>query len=318
MPAAVDGSGDGLRSTGPGLLARAAELAAAREPFALATVTWRRGPSSGKGGSRAIVHPDGRVEGWLGGACAEPTVVRQALEALTDGESRLLVLGEEDHRPGVTTVSMACSSEGAMEVFVEPMLPTPQVWVVGRSPAVQTLARLAEVLGWSVRVVGEDLDLSGVGPRSAVVVATQGHFDEPAVQAALAGPAAYVGLVASGKRAAAVRTWLREEGVAEQDLARLQAPAGLDLGSTTHEEIAVAVLAELVAWRASSHLTARSAAPPVPVSLPEQAVDPVCGMSVDVATARWRSDPGGDVVYFCAAGCKRAFDADPGRYQPTG
>ncbi len=296
------------------MLGRAAELAAAGEPFALATVTWRRGPSSGKGGSRAVVHPDGTVEGWLGGACAEPTVVRHALEALQDGEPRLLVLGEPDARPGVVQVAMACSSEGAMEVFVEPVLPAPDLWVVGRSPAVQTLAALAEVLGWTAHVldagrVSTPLDLSGVGPRSMVVVATQGHYDEPALEAALATPAAYVGLVASAKRASAVRDYLREQGVTDEALTRLSAPAGLDLGATAHHEIAVAVLAELVARRGQ-----RTVAAPVSVAQPEQARDPVCGMSVDVATARFRSAHGGDVVYFCAAGCKRAFDADPAAF----
>ncbi len=297
----------------PGLtFDRIAALAASGEPFALATVTWRRGPSSGKGGSKAVVHPDGRVEGWLGGACAEPTVVRVALEALQDGASRLLVLGEDDHRPGVIAVPMACSSEGAMEVFVEPVLPAPDVWVVGRSPAVHTLSALAGTLGWSVRVVDVDLDLSDVGPRSMVVVATQGHYDEPAVEAALATPAGYVGLVASQKRAGAVLTYLREQGVDETALARLRAPAGLDLGATAHEEIAVAILAELVALRAS-----RTAGPPVEVAQPATAVDPVCGMSVDVARARFTSEHEGGVVYFCAAGCKRAFDADPSAFPLT-
>jgi xanthine dehydrogenase accessory factor len=285
---------------------RIAVLAASGEPFALATVTWRRGPSSGKGGSKAAVHPDGRVEGWLGGACAEPSVVLAALEALQDGGSRLLVLGEDDSRPGVTVVPMACSSEGAMEVFVEAVLPVPDVWVVGRSPAVRTLEALAEALGWRVRVVDVDLDLSAVGPRSMVVVATQGHYDEPALEAALGTPAAYVGLVASGKRASAVRTQLREQGVDERALTRLRAPAGLDLGATTHEEIAVAILAELVALRAS-----RSGAPAVEVTRPQTAVDPVCGMTVDVERARFVSVHEGRTVFFCAAGCKRAYDADP-------
>jgi xanthine dehydrogenase accessory factor len=296
--------------TDPSMLQRAAELAAAGSPFALATVTWRRGPSSGKGGSRAVIHPDGRVEGWLGGACAEPTVVRQALEALQDGRSRLLVLGEDDHRPEVTAVAMACSSEGAMEVFVEPMLPTPDVWVVGRSPAVSTLADLVAVLGWTAHVVQAEgtrpVDLTGVGERSAVVVATQGHYDEPALEAALATPAGYIGLIASAKRAAAVREWLRGRGLGDEQLSRVRAPAGLDLGATEHREIAVAVLAELVALKAT-----RTVAPAVEVAEPERAVDPVCGMTVEVATARFVSRYGDRAVYFCAAGCQRAYDADP-------
>lgn len=296
------------------MLGRAATLAAEGVPFVLATVTWRRGPSSGKGGSRALIHPDGTVEGWLGGACAEPTVVRHALEALQDGEPRLLVLGEPDARPGVTHVAMACSSEGAMEVFVEPMLPAPDLWVVGRSPAVQTLVALAGVLGWTTHVLDAGqadtpLELTGVGPRSMVVVATQGHYDEPALEAALASRAFYVGLVASQKRAATVRAYLSEQGVSDETLTRLHAPAGLDLGATPHLEIAVAILAELVALRARS-----TAVAPVEVVERQQAVDPVCGMTVDVATARLRSDHDGAVVYFCAAGCKRAFDADPSAF----
>lgn len=288
---------------------RVAALAASGQPFALATVTWRRGPSSGKGGSKAAVHPDGTVEGWLGGACAEPTVVRVALEALQDGASRLLVLGEDDARDGVTAVPMACSSEGAMEVFVEPVLPPPDLWVVGRSPAVRMLSALAGTLGWSVRVVDVDLDLAAVGPRSMVVVATQGHYDEPAVEAALATPAGYVGLVASAKRASAVREHLRGQGVDDAALTRLHAPAGLDLGATSHEEISVAILAELVARRA-----ARTATPPVEVAQPETGIDPVCGMTVDVARARFVSEHDGGMVYFCAAGCQRAFDADPAAF----
>jgi len=294
--------------TGSGgeVLRRAADLSDAGAPYALATVTWRRGPSSGKGGCRAIVHPDGAVEGWLGGACAGPTVVREALAALQDGTPRLLVLGADDDRPGVVTVPMACSSEGAMEVFVEPMLPEPRLWIVGSSPVVTTLAGLAAAIGWDARVVDE-LPLAGAAPTASdlVVVATQGHADEPALAAALAGPAQYVGLVASAKRADAVRGYLLTAGLSHEQVARLRAPAGLDLGPVAHHEIAVAVLAELVALRAS-----RAGVPAVPVALPEQAVDPICGMSVDVATARFTTTgPDGSTVYFCAAGCLRAFEA---------
>ena len=239
-------------------------------------------------------------------------MVRHALDALRDGQPRLLVLGEPDDRPGVTRVPMACSSEGAMEVFVEPVLPVPDVWVIGRSPATATLVGLAELLGWRAVAVGDDLDLSGVGPRSAVVVATQGHYDEPAVEAALATPAGYVGLVASAKRAASVRAWLAGHGLDDEQLARLRAPAGLDLGATGHTEIAVAVLAELVALR-----SAPGGAGATEVAQPEQAIDPICGMVVDVATARFTSRDGDDVVYFCAAGCQQAWEAarggQPGR-----
>ena len=268
-----------------------------------------RGPSSGKVGYKAVILPDGRVEGWLGGACATPTVVRHALEALRDGEARALVMGDGPHRPGVERVAMACDSEGAMEVFVEPYLPSPHLMVVGESPMTETLRTLAGTLGWRAEVITDVGAVSGAGERSYLVIATQGHYDEPALEEALATPAAYIGLVASGKRAASVMAWLGETGVPEESLARVHAPAGLDLGSTAHEEIAVSVLAELVAFKASE-----AGAKAVEVEVPDQAVDPVCGMLVDVTTAGFISHHTGEEVYFCAAGCRRAFESDPSAY----
>lgn len=290
------------------VLARAAELRASGEPFVLATVTWRRGPSSGKGGSKAIIGPDGSVEGWIGGACARPTVVREALASLEDGSPRLLSLGTDDHRPDVVQVPMACASEGAMEVYVEPMMPEPDLHVVGSSPMTETLGALAGVLGWRVSVVDEP-DFARVDASSMVVVATQGHFDEPAVEAALETPARYVGLVASEKRAAGVIEWLRERGVKEEAVARVRSPAGLDLGPVEHDEIAVAVLAELVALKASGGLSES-----VDVHPPATAVDPVCEMTVDVMSTRFTSRHDGTTYYFCAAGCQRAFEADPSSF----
>jgi xanthine dehydrogenase accessory factor len=305
------------------VLRAASALTERGAPYALATVTWRRAPSSGRTGSSAIIEPDGRVTGWLGGACAQPTVVAAAQEAMRTGQPRLLVLGEPDARDEVEEVPMACASEGALEVFVEPMLPAPLLVVVGRSPLVAALVGLADTMDWRTAVVDpggstadhpqagavvvDELDLSSlpVDERTSVVVATQGHFDEPAMRAALATPAGYVGLVASAKRAGTVLEWLREEGVDDLTLARVHAPAGLDLGPVDHREIAVAVLAELVALRRSV------VAGTVPVAEPERAIDPVCGMTVEVADAHFHTVHDGTDYYFCAAGCQRAFEADP-------
>lgn len=287
------------------ILIRAAQLSEEGRPYVLATVTWRRGPSSGKGGSKAIIHPDGQVEGWLGGACAKPTVVRQALDALADGEPRLLLIGDHDHRPGVTTVPMACASEGAMEVYVEPILTAPELIIVGNSPMCSNLAGLADLMGWRTNLV-ESLAGITASDRSYVVVATQGHADEPELERALATSAAYVGLVASEKRASTVREWLRDQGITDEQMTRLRAPAGIDLGSTEHEEIAVAILAELVALKASG-----AGAQVVETRAPETAVDPICKMTVDVATAAFTSEWDADTYYFCAAGCQKAFERDP-------
>ena len=301
----------------PEVLGLAAELSARGEPFVLATVVWRRAPSSGKEGATALITPDRRVRGWLGGACAEPTVVREALKALEEGSPRLLFLGPPEElegraRDGVVTVPIACQSEGALEVYVEPVLPQPQLVAIGRSPAAVALAALATGLGWRSALV-DDVDDAGpeVDERSYIVVATQGHFDEEALERALATPAAYVGLVASRKRADAVLGYLRDRGVSDEALARVHAPAGLDLGHVATDEIAVAILAEIVQLRAAGKLEAGTA----PETTPRhEEIDPVCGMTVDVADARHRTVHDGRTYYFCSAGCLESFERDPAKY----
>ena len=296
----------------------ASALRADGRPFVLATVVWRRAPTSGHVGAKAIVLPDGTVHGFVGGACAAATLVRQALDALATGEPRLLFLGPLDQfdgalREGVVRVPMACESEGALEIYLEPVLPSPHVLVIGDSALAKTLAAMAEALGWSAEVVDDVDALSALraDARTALVVATQGRYDEAATQAALASDAGYVGLVASRKRAAAVDGWLRESGLDDATMARLRSPAGLDLGAVDHTEIAVAVLAELVALRASGGL--RAAADPAMSDMAE-AQDVICGMTVTIAGALHVSDWVGHAYYFCAASCKRSFEEDPEKY----
>ena len=316
----------------PEVLEVAAELSKRGEPFVLATVVWRRAPSSGKEGSTALITPDGRVRGWLGGACAEPTVIREALRALEEGTPRLLFLGPPEEleargRQGVVTVPIACQSEGALEVYVEPVVPQPHLVVIGRSPAVAALTAMAGALGWRTVVVDDggdpagypaagrvvtslDLEQAGVTDQSWIVVATQGHYDEDALEQALATQAGYVGLVASRNRAQAVMGYLIDRGLSKEALARVRAPAGLDLGRVSHEEIAVAILAELVRDRAAGALERG-----VPAAFSQhEAIDPVCGMAVDVATARHRSTHDGRTYYFCSAGCRERFEAEPARF----
>jgi xanthine dehydrogenase accessory factor len=315
----------------PGALEVAADLARRRQPFVLATVVWRRGPSSGKQGSKAVILPDGTVRGWLAGACAEPTVIAEARAAMGDGHPRLLFMGPSDEldgvlRAGVTTVPMACESEGALEVYLEPNLPSPHVVVIGRAPAADTIAALAHALDWRATIIDDEgsadhpdgipvvdvLDLAGlnVDAATAVVVATQGHYDEAALEVALGTDAGYVGLIASRRRAATVRDYLHERGIPDEALDRVRAPAGLDLGKVDSAEIGVAVLAELVALKAAGEL-----GPSVP-SAPaiDEARDPVCGMIVDVTHVRLRSEHEGRTYFFCGAGCRRKFDADPVKY----
>jgi xanthine dehydrogenase accessory factor len=228
-------------------------------------------------------------------------------------------------------VPISCQSEGALEVYIEPVLPVPHLVIVGSSPMTRTLAELARALNWRTDLVSpEDFSADsagdhgaaghGAGMRSMIVVATQGHGDEDVIERAAALRPAYLGLVASRKRGEAVVGYLAERGVPKDQLDRVRAPAGLDLGKTTHDEMAVAILAELVQLRASGALPAAGAPRPEPARQPERrpmrqlkladAVDPVCGMTVTPSKST-HFEHDGVTYYFCCAGCHRAFSDNP-------
>ncbi len=210
--------------------------------------------------------------------------------------------------------------EGALQVYIEPVLPAPHLVVVGRSPMAHALADLARVIGWRADLTdGPQFSAADLSERSMVVVATQGHGDEEAIEQAAAARPAYLGLVGSRRRGAVVLGYLAERGVDRSQLDRVQVPAGLDLGKTSHTEIAVAVLAELVRLRASGELfvgagarAAAGAGEGAPE--PAEAVDPVCGMTVAASPASRPVEHEGITYYFCCAGCRAAFESDPASY----
>jgi xanthine dehydrogenase accessory factor len=270
------------------VLIEAGRLAAERKPYAFATVVRVERPTSAREGNHALVTGDGEVVGWIGGSCSGPAVVREALRALADGKPRLV------------TIEGSCASEGLVEVFVEPHLPEPLLAVLGESPAAGTLADLAVRIGWQVTRTADET-------AEAVVVASLGHDDEDLLRAALGTQAGYVGLVASRRRGAATLDALRALGIGDAELGRVRSPAGLDLGSSSQEEIAVAILAELVAWRHAQRGPGTAAAELV------EAVDPVCGMAVDAGRGDTATHEG-ERYWFCSPGCRRRFEADPSRY----
>jgi xanthine dehydrogenase accessory factor len=317
------------------ILKQATELERRGEAFALATVVWRQGPSSSQQGSRAIVTADGELHGWIGGACAEPVVIREARQVIADGAPRLLLLGTPGQfgaavPDGITVVPISCQSEGALEVYIEPVVPAPQLVIVGRSPMAHTLADLAGALGWRTKLVtAHDFTAADADERSMVIVATQGHGDEEAVEQAVAAHPAYLGLVGSRRRGASVLGYLADRGVPADQLDRVHVPAGLDLGHTTHQEIAVAILAELVQLRASGALAGAppsvAATPPgrtsaadtsitPPPGDPAEATDPVCGMTVPATPAGRPLTHDGVTYYFCSPGCRQKFEKDPAAY----
>jgi xanthine dehydrogenase accessory factor len=311
----------------PDILTEVQRLRTAHAPFALATVVAVQHPTSGTLGARAIVRPDGSITGWIGGSCAQPTVVRESLRALADGACRLLMLrpaslAPSDPRPGVVEVPMACASQGELQIFVEPFLPRSELVVIGATPVARTLTRLGALLDFDVCACDPEADpadfpeatsvldslealASLITTRSLVVVATIGGYDEEALLALVASPASYVGLVASQKRFAAVLAYLRERGVSPETLARIRRPEGLPSKTLVPSEIAFSVMAELMLVRRE---LARASA--VIEDRPDaEAIDPICGMAVSIKSARYTSVRDGTSYYFCAARCQAEFEA---------
>ncbi len=300
------------------VLVEAGRLAAEGKPCVLATVVDVRRPASTRQGDKGLVTPEGKLTGWVGGACSEPIVVREALRALADGRSRLVRIGppgslvSEQLPTGVVMAESHCASEGVVEVLVEPQLPKPLLAVVGDSPAARTLAELAAVIGWRV---SDEL----TGAPDAVVVATMGRMDADVLASALRSEAGYVGLIASSRRAGVVLDELRARGLGEEQLTRVRSPAGLDLGPGSQEEIAVAILAELVSWahrRASAGwlsagVSASPGSVPAPVSPSSEAVDPVCGMTVAAVDPRQAVVHEGVRYWFCGPACRASFESNP-------
>jgi xanthine dehydrogenase accessory factor len=314
-----------MSTEGWDIVEQAAELSRRGEEFALATVVWRQGPSSGRTGSRAIITRSGQLYGFIGGACAEPVVLREAVRVIESREPRLLFLGTTDVPEsalpdGMLYIPMSCQSEGALQIYVEPVVPALDLVVVGSSPMTRTLADLAGTLGWTSRVISPaDFAEDDVTERSIVVIASQGHGDEEAVTLAVSAAPMFVGLVASHKRGESLLAYLAERGVPQHLLDRVRTPVGLDLGRTSHQEIAVAVLAELVQRRAAGEFSVSasgSAAMPAPGESAEvvEVVDPVCGMTVAADADHFPVEHGGTTYWFCRARCSEAFAADPARY----
>ena len=300
------------------ILHRAEELSRQGEEFALATVVWRQAPSSGQPGARAIITASGEIHGWIGGACAEPVVIREAQRAIVDREPRLLLLGTSEQfgavPEGMILLPISCQSEGAMEVYVEPVVSSPHLVVVGRSPMTHTLCQLARALAWRADLIdAPDFSTADVDERAVVVVATQGHGDEDVIEQAVRALPAYLGLVASRRRGEAVLGYLADRGVPEDLLDRVRVPVGLDLGHTSHREIAVAILAELVQLRAAGAFVPDHQ---VAAATPSRVLDPVCGMTVPADRTSRPFEYGGVSYYFCSAGCRAAFERDPALYRP--
>jgi xanthine dehydrogenase accessory factor len=296
----------GERALRAELVLRGEALAAERVPFVRATVVRAQRPSSVRPGDAALVLPDGTIEGFVGGVCAEQSVRMHALRALETEEPLLLRIlpgaGGEAVGEGAVTVENVCVSGGGMEVFLEPQVPAPRLVVAGETPVAAALRDLGARLGFEL------VDGVPAGGEAAAVVASHGRGEEEVIEAALREEVPYVGLVASGPRGAAVRASL---AVSPELAARLHTPAGLPIGARTPEEIALSVLAEIVAER-----RALAAPPSRPRS--EGTRDPVCGMAVVPGPDVPHLEVDGGRVWFCGEHCRRAFAEDPAHHAAAG
>ena len=329
------------------LLTRAAALEDAGIPFALVTVVRTVSPTSARPGAKAIVCADGVIQGWIGGGCAQPAVIKSVKQALDDSQSRLIRISPGKTGPvedGIIDFGMSCHSGGTLDIFIDPVLPQPILLIVGGSPTAQALAGLAPRVGFAVTVAchgadretfpdatrlhdGFDLGALPAERPVFVVVATQGKRDEGGLEAALASGAEYIAFVASERKADKLRAYLTERGHEANRVDCIRSPAGIEIGAATPEEIALSILAGVVQARRSGLGKVRATAQTIPGEAhtggccagagedandaSTEACDPICGMSVVKAGAEHTFEFEQTTYYFCCAGCQHTFAEAP-------
>jgi xanthine dehydrogenase accessory factor len=290
--------------TAPGTIAgRTADLLHARVPFVQATVVRAQEPSSAHSGDRAIILADGTMEGFVGGHCAEGTVRTAALEALGSGQSVLLRVLPDGvdvfpETPGASIVVNPCLSGGALEIYLEPQLPAPMLHVVGSSPVAQAVAALAPGLGFEVDQAAEGGDPTGA---TAVIVSSHGGDEAGAVRAALDAGVGFVGVVCSRTRALSL---LDELDLTEAEAGRVHTHVGVEIGARTAPELGLSIMAAVVRGIRLEGLRPPGATVP---PRPQQAIDPVCGMTVTIGPDTSRAVVEGVEHWFCNPGCRTRF-----------
>jgi xanthine dehydrogenase accessory factor len=282
---------------------RAEEFLRDRRPFVHATVVRAQQPTSARPGDEAILSADGTIEGFVGGQCAQNSVRKAALGALQTGESVLLrVLPNGDvhfpEAPGASVVVNPCLSGGALEIFLAPQVPSPLIRICGTTPIAEKLAQVCAVVGFAVH-----RDSSGEsGPVTALVIATHGGPEAELIRSALDAGIAYIGLVASKVRGAAI---LDELGLTAEERNRIHTPVGLPIGARTPGEIAVSVVAEIIKEIRLGGLADGDWIQNEPM----ESVDPICGMTVAVGPQSEHVHIGDADYWFCSAGCRDSFSA---------
>lgn len=315
-------------------LEKTSDLLGQGASFAVATVVRASAPTSAKPGDKAIIQSDGKLWGWIGGGCAQPVVIKEALKALADGSPRLVRISPSANAPeeGTVDYTMTCHSGGALDIYIEPVLPKPRIVILGRSPVAQTLAQISTTIGYAVTVVSPEVD-QGSGKAelveardysleqvkldglTSVVVSTQGEGDEEALEEAVRTGASYIAFVASRTKAQKVLDYLKARGIPAEKLNRVRAPAGLNIHARSPEEIAVSILAEIIQILRGTERHSAETGPGLGLPVVDAtAKDPICGMAVETSKAKYKTEYGGETFFFCCAQCKQAFEREPTRY----
>ncbi|MEM6725054.1 MAG: XdhC family protein [Bacteroidota bacterium] len=317
------------------------ELHEKRAPFAIASVVLREVPSSGKPGDRAIIEANGTMTGWIGGGCTQGIILKEAQEAIESGKPRLIRIAPQalDHTEvnGKKLYHMTCHSGGSVEVYIDPVLPKPDIVIMGKSHVAMSLAKIASAMDYQVSIVskGADkimfptadqifdqtaLDHQLVNPYTFIIVCTQGENDELALEQACRSGVPYVAFVASFRKANAVFGYLRDVGVDMNRIRAIKTPAGLDLNAKTPEEVAISILAQIIQTLRNEEVPyaqSGTAIQETPAVNADIFINPVCNIPVQKSTAKHVLEYEGNSYYFCCDGCKVSFEQTPEQYSVT-
>lgn len=308
---------------------RASELKKKGNPFAIATVINTVAPTSAKPMSKAIIHQNGDIEGWIGGGCSIHTVITEGLNCIQSGKAIVLRLSPEDISKDKVTykkeVFLNCESGGTLEFHIEPVLPMTKLIIYGSTPTVYALAKIGSLLNYEcyicspnaefVKELSDNVqvlkDYKVFSDQSVAVVATQGENDLHALKSAIDSKSNFISMIISNKKASSLFLQLEKEGYSEEDISRVKFPAGMDINATTPEEIAVSILAELINDRNSVDLKEQVI---VESKEDKKEIDPICKMIVDPKNAADTYEFEDVNYYFCCIGCKEKFALEPSSY----
>lgn len=307
------------------------------EAYAVAIIVRRKIPSSGKPGDKAIITADGHIHGWIGGGCTRGIVLKEALLSIKERKPRFVSIspsktaGTDEH---TKIYAMTCQSGGEVEVYIEPVLPKPQLVIFGTSHIAKSLAKVAKAIDYQVDIVMsfadknvfpeadsivsiKELDLSQIRPSAYLVVCTQGEGDAVALQKALSIGSSYLSFVASRKKAQAIYTEIRGMGATFDQLKTIKTPAGIDIGAKEAGEVAISIIAEIIKHRKQADDASTSTQEKKDVIVLKNDdffINPVCNIPVQKSTAKHIINYKEKDYYFCCDGCKVSFDKEPAKY----